>query len=179
MKLKKIISGGQTGVDQVGLRVAKAFGIPTGGWAPRGWKTEDGPAPWLRTEYGLRETIASDYRGRTTLNVRDADVTIWFGSVDSPGYKATVRAAQATYATRGNWLERWLVNPTIPAIMKAFEMFGIVNIAGNRLSRNPQAAWETKVKLETALAALGREKVADVGGAEGHEGESTDRGRAV
>ena len=43
----KIISGGQTGVDQAALRAAKACGIPTGGWAPKGWRTEDGPAPWL------------------------------------------------------------------------------------------------------------------------------------
>src|SRR5262249_6057013 len=38
----KVISGGQTGVDQVALRAAKACGIPTGGWAPKGWRTEDG-----------------------------------------------------------------------------------------------------------------------------------------
>jgi hypothetical protein len=30
----KVISGGQTGVDQAALRAAKACGIPTGGWAP-------------------------------------------------------------------------------------------------------------------------------------------------
>jgi hypothetical protein len=38
--LAKVISGGQTGADQAGRRAARAAGIPTGGWAPLGWKTE-------------------------------------------------------------------------------------------------------------------------------------------
>ena len=46
--------GGQTGADQGGLRAARACGIPTGGWAPRGWQTEDGPCPAL-ANFGLVE----------------------------------------------------------------------------------------------------------------------------
>jgi hypothetical protein len=42
--LELVISGGQTGADQGGLRATRACGIPTGGWAPRGWLTEAGPA---------------------------------------------------------------------------------------------------------------------------------------
>ncbi len=49
--LDRVISGGQTGADQAALRAARAAGIPTGGWAPLGWKTEEGPAPRLA---GLR-----------------------------------------------------------------------------------------------------------------------------
>jgi hypothetical protein len=33
----KIISGGQSGADQAAWRAAKAFGIATGGWMPRGF----------------------------------------------------------------------------------------------------------------------------------------------
>jgi hypothetical protein len=33
---------------------ARACGIPTGRWAPRGWLTEAGPAPWL-ADWGLVE----------------------------------------------------------------------------------------------------------------------------
>ena len=51
--LKRVISGGQTGVEQVALRAAKALGIETGGWAPIGWKTEEGESAWLGAEYGL------------------------------------------------------------------------------------------------------------------------------
>jgi len=32
--VEKVISGGQTGVDRMGLEVAKELGIPTGGTAP-------------------------------------------------------------------------------------------------------------------------------------------------
>jgi Circularly permutated YpsA SLOG family len=34
--LEKIISGGQTGADQAAWRVAKAYGVTTGGWMPNG-----------------------------------------------------------------------------------------------------------------------------------------------
>ena len=54
MSLRKVVSGGQTGADQAGLRAARAAGIETGGWAPKGWETEEGPAPWL-SDYGLKE----------------------------------------------------------------------------------------------------------------------------
>ena len=54
MRLEKVICGGQTGADQARLRAARAAGIPTGGFAPNGRLTEDGPAPGL-AEYGLTE----------------------------------------------------------------------------------------------------------------------------
>jgi Circularly permutated YpsA SLOG family len=43
----KIISGGQTGADQAGWRAAKACGLETGGWMPKGWKTELGCSPFF------------------------------------------------------------------------------------------------------------------------------------
>ena len=46
--IKKIISGGQTGADQIGLEVALSLGIPTGGTAPKGFITETGPNYKLR-----------------------------------------------------------------------------------------------------------------------------------
>jgi hypothetical protein len=38
--LTRVVSGDQTGADQGGLRAARAAGIPTGGWAPKGWLVE-------------------------------------------------------------------------------------------------------------------------------------------
>jgi Circularly permutated YpsA SLOG family len=52
--IARIITGGQTGADQGGLRAARAAGIATGGFAPKGWATETGAAPWL-AEFGLVE----------------------------------------------------------------------------------------------------------------------------
>jgi hypothetical protein len=42
--LKKIVSGGQTGADQAGLKAARAAGIETGGWA-RSVRPGPGPLP--------------------------------------------------------------------------------------------------------------------------------------
>ena len=50
--VERVVSGGQTGADQAGPRVARVCGVRTGGWGPRGWLTEDGPTPWL-ADYGL------------------------------------------------------------------------------------------------------------------------------
>jgi hypothetical protein len=71
----KIISGGQTGADRGGLDAAIELGIEHGGWCPKGRKAEDGTIP---ERYRLVETRGSDYKKRTELNVKDADVTVIF-----------------------------------------------------------------------------------------------------
>ena len=82
---------GQTGADQAGLFAAKDCGIQTGGWAPKGWKTKAGPAPWL-AEYGLKEAD-SGYRDRTRINVASSDATIRLAyNFNSPGEKCTLTA---------------------------------------------------------------------------------------
>lgn len=71
--LKKIVSGGQTGVDRAALDTALRLGIPCGGWCPRGRRAEDGVIP---AHYPLTETETVDYRCRTEQNVRDSDGTL-------------------------------------------------------------------------------------------------------
>lgn len=90
----RVISGGQSGSDQGGLRAAKAAGIPTGGAMPLGFLTEDGPAPHLKEEFGLVELETTDYPSRTRWNVECADACIWFGNPHSPGGKLTLRSCQ-------------------------------------------------------------------------------------
>lgn len=90
----KIISGGQTGIDQLALFVAFARrlsypGISTGGTAPRGWWTTAGSEPRLST-YGLRECSTFGYPARTRKNILDADLTILIHErADSPGERLT------------------------------------------------------------------------------------------
>ena len=60
----KIISGGQAGADQGGLLGARDAGLPTGSTAPKGWRTEDDPAPWL-VDFGLVESKSPSYAART------------------------------------------------------------------------------------------------------------------
>jgi hypothetical protein len=74
--LKKIISGGQTGADQGGLFAGKEAGLETGGYAPKGFKTEDGCSSWLADEFGLVESWSPDYHVRTYQNAWASDGTI-------------------------------------------------------------------------------------------------------
>lgn len=74
-----IISGGQTGADQGALVAAHTLGIRTGGYAPKGWITEVGPAPWLGGVYGLVEHVSDQYIARTRANIELANATVIFG----------------------------------------------------------------------------------------------------
>lgn len=76
MIIGKVISGGQTGVDQAGLRAARTAGIPTGGTAPRGYLTEKGHEWTLLRSFGLVEHVSEKYPPRTAKNIRESDVTI-------------------------------------------------------------------------------------------------------
>ena len=79
--LRKVISGGQTGVDQAALRAAKDCGLEIGGWCPPGRECEGGVVP---AEFPLKETPqerspdAPDVARsqRTEWNVRDSDGTL-------------------------------------------------------------------------------------------------------
>ncbi len=73
MTIEKIISGGQTGVDRAALDVARACGIPIGGWCPKGRGAEDGV---IITAYPLTETPSADPEERTGRNVGDATATL-------------------------------------------------------------------------------------------------------
>jgi hypothetical protein len=130
--VEKIISGGQTGADRGGLLAARLLGIPTGGTAPKGWITERGPDPELGTVYGLVESTSSLYTPRTRQNVLDADGTVIFGNIGSRG------SAQTLAIARG--LGRpVIVNPSVNALRKWISVNNIkvLNVAGNRESRNP------------------------------------------
>ena len=75
MTLKKIVSGGQTGVDRGALDAALAAGFPCGGWCPAGRLAEDGAIP---DRYPVVELAGAGYDERTLRNVLDADGTALF-----------------------------------------------------------------------------------------------------
>ena len=90
--LSKVISGGQTGVDQAGLIAAHKMGIDTGGTAPAGFYTETGPNALLEL-LGLK--AEGDYRSRTIKNVKDSDGTVLLTvTSDSPGSRLTRNEAK-------------------------------------------------------------------------------------
>lgn len=90
--LHKVISGGQTGADLGGLRAAKKRGILTGGTAPDGYKTADGPNLSLES-YGL--VAAGDYNSRTKRNIHDSSGTVIIAhNMSSPGTVLTRRVVR-------------------------------------------------------------------------------------
>lgn len=134
MILKKVISGGQTGADIGALRAAKDSGIETGGWIPRGFRTERGPKTDRGSVYGLVETDTTDYLSRTGFNVRDSDITLWFGFPKSPGGYATKKACKFFKK------EFICTNEMTPRSLAEFlvkKNVSIINVAGNRESTNP------------------------------------------
>ena len=71
--LKKIVSGGQTGVDRAALSAAIDNKIPHAGWCPKGRRAEDGV---IDKKFQLQETPSSDYKERTRWNIKDSDGTL-------------------------------------------------------------------------------------------------------
>lgn len=149
MTLRKIISGGQTGADQAGLRAAKRLGLETGGWMPRGFKTEGPNRPEFAAEYGMRETESADYPPRTGMNVRDADATVIFtANPDSAGTQLTLRRALAA-RKHVQMVDAGVTDPALIG-MRAREVYewteanyiAVLNVAGNRESSAPGiGAW--------------------------------------
>ena len=136
--LRRIISGGQTGVDRGALRAAIALGFPHGGWCPLGRRAEDGRIP---DEFQLQECDSPDYHVRTERNIQDADATLILcrgkpsgGTLftcelaaqhDSPCLVVDPTNDQAEGTTR-----RWLAANTVQ----------VLNVAGPRESSWPGAA---------------------------------------
>jgi hypothetical protein len=86
--LRKIISGGQTGVDRAGLDAAMEAGIPIGGFCPKGRLAEDGTIPEI---YPLEELESQESHCRTEKNVMDSDGTLILNKGDmTHGTKLTL-----------------------------------------------------------------------------------------
>jgi hypothetical protein len=70
MTLKRIVSGGQTGVDRGALDAAITNGFDCGGWVPGDRMAEDGV---ISDRYPLTPLPNGNYQQRTRLNVVDSD----------------------------------------------------------------------------------------------------------
>ena len=157
LRLKKIISGGQTGVDQAGLEAAKDLGYETGGHIPRGGRIDGGYDPTLITKYGLTETQATNYQERTELNVKNSDLTVIFQrkGIKSPGSDLTIRLAKANK-------KPFIVISTpdgsaaIAEFKAAIEKYNpeTVNIAGHRESSSPDIQKWTRKVVNMAVTQL-------------------------
>lgn len=127
--LKKVISGGQKGVDRIGLEVAKELGIPTGGTAPKYYRTEDGN-DWTLQEFGLVEHESWQYPPRTEQNVQDSHGTVIMGNIAEAGSNMTRKLCKKHSKT-------YLLDPTPEELVNWVELnhIEILNVAGNRGSK--------------------------------------------
>jgi len=130
-----VISGGQTGADFGGLLAARECGIATGGWAPRGYRTENGVNYTLK-EYGLKEHTSKAYPPRTEDNVKWGDVTLLLrDDIGSSGSKLTIKLCEKH--------GKHILVPTEGGTIGLITMFlathkpKVLNIAGNRESLSP------------------------------------------
>jgi hypothetical protein len=142
LRLRRIISGGQTGADQAALFAGEALGLETGGYMPFGYKTEDGPMPNLAARFGLLEHESPLYPRRTWDNVAAADGTLVFGNLASPGSRLTARYAKQMgkplYRVSWTRLGKDLVIPDEAfRAWLALHSVRTLNVAGNRESQMP------------------------------------------
>lgn len=133
--IRKIVSGGQTGVDRGALDAALAAGVPIGGWCPQGRRAEDGR---LADRYPLRETPSADYAQRTAWNVRDSDATLILTFGDLAGGTA-LTADEAQCQGRPLRIEHLDEAPNAARVLGWIEGEGIavLNVAGPRASEAP------------------------------------------
>lgn len=136
MRLRRIISGGQTGVDRGGLEAAMELELEHGGTCPAGRLAEDGTIP---DRYVLEEHTSAKYPPRTAKNICDADATIILtvGKRVTPGTRLTAKIA---HERKKPWCAFALDSPQ--AAEKAVEWLReidpeILNVAGPRESKAP------------------------------------------
>lgn len=135
----KIISGGQTGIDRLGLEVGRELGIETGGTTTPGYYTEIGRDESLK-DFGVKE-ISTElqsgkagkefYLPRTEQNVLDSDGTVYFSThEDAAGKIATER-----FAKKHN--KPFILNPTAIELRQwlSNNNINVLNVAGNRGSK--------------------------------------------
>lgn len=141
--VSSIWSGGQTGADQGGLAAAVVLDLDTGGWAPRGYRTEAGPAAWL-AHLNLREHPSQNYVERTRQNVQETQGTLLVGDVRSPGSALTLRCCYSE--NKPVYLLPWLQRDGLgklrneaPSFLEWVATYRVerLNVAGNRESKNP------------------------------------------
>jgi hypothetical protein len=135
MRLAKIISGGQTGVDRAGLDAAMEAGIPVGGYCSKGRLAEDGRVP---DHYPLVELTKGGYPVRTEKNVVESDGTLILtvGEITG-GTKFTLDCAKKH--GKPYMVVHLDSEPKRGAVFYWIEMYDIkvMNVAGPRESKCP------------------------------------------
>jgi len=156
MLLERVISGGQTGADRAGLAAAKAAGIATGGWMPKGFLAQDGPRPLFAALYGLTEHASDRYPPRTALNVKESDATVCFATNwDSPGEALTRQMCERYGRPRLEVTPGGSVSPADVAAWLKANAVRVLNVAGNTERTSPGVGAFTEAFLCEVFRLLG------------------------
>lgn len=152
LEIAKIVSGGQTGADRAALDFAIDHGIPLGGWCPNGRRAEDGP---IDARYQLKETPGGGYLLRTEWNVRDSDGTVVFSMtpVLTGDSRSTVELARR-YGKPFLHLSAQPAGDQAAGLLREFireHGVRVLNVAGPRVSKEPDVAMFVTVTLKKAL----------------------------
>lgn len=152
--VKKVVSGGQTGVDRAGLDAAIELGLQTGGWVPKGRRAEDGI---IHDRYDtLTETRSTNYAERTELNVRDSDATVIISRGPLTGGSLLTR--KLAERLRRPVLHLDLEELTVPAAARQLRVWlsvsgcSTLNVAGPRASSDPEVYRLVRLVLAGALS---------------------------
>jgi hypothetical protein len=152
--LRKIVSGGQSGVDRAALDAALALGIPVGGWCPRGRIAEDGR---IGRRYCLLETPSRNYPQRTEWNVRDSDATLIVncGRLDG-GTLATARLALERHRKPLFVIElgKRVRREGFRAWLRRYRV-RVLNVAGPRESKRPGIHRQARTLLLGLFGSIG------------------------
>ena len=156
LRVQRIVSGGQTGVDRAALEVARRAGIAIGGWCPAGGWAEDltEPPGLLEVFPELHATPSADPRERTRWNVRDSDATLVLvrQGVTSPGTALTLEIIEelgrphlVADVTDADKVLRWVAGLGEDAVL---------NVAGPRESQAPGIQAQAAALLAAVLGRL-------------------------
>lgn len=144
--IRRVVSGGQTGVDRGALNAAIALNIEHGGWCPRGRLAEDGR---IAEAYNLQETVEAEYSVRTERNVIDSCGTLLLfkgrlqrGSLLT--YRYTQKHNRPVHRVRLDqpvsfqMIQHWLISHDVH----------VLNVAGPRESSSPGIELESQKLIE-------------------------------
>jgi len=135
--IRKVISGGQTGVDRAGLDAALNAGIPIGGYCPRGRLAEDGVIP---EQYPLIELESPESYYRTEKNVIESDGTLILNKgMLSEGtrltYDFTVKYGRPSLIIQLD--AEQIIKPAHVIRWLDGQYISVLNVAGPRESKHP------------------------------------------
>jgi len=154
--LEKIVSGGQSGVDQGALETAIRLGMNSGGFCPRGRLCENGIIP---EKYPMEELQATDYSIRTEQNVIHSDGTLIL-CMDPDLTGGTLLTRQLTVRHQKPCLILEIGDTANHELFSCWireNRIGILNIAGPRESKHPGIFHETIRFLTPLLNAIHHE----------------------